>query len=200
MSERLITFNSDYGLQYLEKGVTENYEQTTLEKVSGTFCGIELTNLSENEYDNKKIDFIFKLNNESEMLYRLRIGKFAYFTWGLLNKLLTVLNELKIGENLAIICRRNNSGYYDWFVNYKGKSLRQKFSFKDPKLGFREGDQTFNQVRKKMHISAWSAKFAEVWAYVPPKKTKTKEGYYTPKPEDLTKDYDEYYEYFDKPF
>lgn len=162
-----ISFDKDDGLVQNVKDSNGKITTNPIPGIQGYFLGINAHDFEYKDKPLKKLDIYLKDDEQSNVIWQIQFGFYTWATWFILNKLLTVREGIKSGDNFQIVAQKGEDDFFTWFLSRNGIQLKQKFTrSQDAKiLKFKANGDPDNDKIKNKHIDTWFEKLCETMKY-----------------------------------
>lgn len=162
---RMIYLSYDKSLGMCTKEKSDG-KLVTVGAIEGYLMGIGSHVFESDEGPTTKFSIFIRNNEDQSELFQLQNGFYTWNTWGILNKLLSVIDKIAKGEHIVVSCsKRKERKGHDFFIELSGRQLKQKFSSKtdNDKLKFKPMEEAdANKIIRNKHIDAWFDKISEI--------------------------------------
>lgn len=167
------------GLYVREKNEAGGYTETPYDGIEGELEGFYEDRFSKKDSNIEYVNFCIALRDiDTGERYHVKLFKYSYDTWNVLNRFLTVLPHLAGYNIVKVVCTKGEGEeYFNWFIFVNDVCLRQKFSRKidGETLGFVPGKDPRNEEARDKCINAWMSKLIETKTYEMQTKAQEKE-------------------------
>lgn len=176
---KIIFYDYRIGLHIRDRNDMGEPIDRVYDGIEGELEGFYEDRFSKKDSNVEYVNFCIALRDvDTGERYYIKLFKYSYDTWNVLNRFLTVLPSLAGNNMLKIVCTKTvDDDYYNWFIFLNGVCLKQKFSRKidGETLGFVAGKDPRNEQARDKCINSWMQKVIEMNTYEVSIKSQEKE-------------------------